>query len=295
MAFRVGNPPPIGTGSWQAWNGFWHTGNINPLDKGGGAMTGPIVSQQVNDGNSSAFLSTGEFSVTVGANAPFIWRNFSGLMIVNRHDSGGLLWGLAAGGTSICWVVLATCAVVALPLLPPKMGTPGRTVRVLDHLASWDSDEEQCMMDYIHEVVVDNGDLGKLYKITETLLPGSTNEPRVLHVSTLDESEIPALVEMTINPPPTPPEPTVDDFRRPVQAHLDAKAQERQYDDAFTLATYITSTNAAWAEEAQAFVAWRDQVWGYALGELDKVTAGERAAPAVEGFIAELPALEWPS
>jgi len=84
-------------------------------------------------------------------------------------------------------------------------------------------------------------------------------------------------------------------FRAAVQTHLDAKAQERQYDNAFTLASYVTSTNAAWAAEAQSFVAWRDQVWAYALGELDKVQAGERGVPTVEAFIAELPRFAWPS
>ncbi|MFC6488039.1 hypothetical protein [Nitratireductor sp. GCM10026969] len=150
------------------------------------------------------------------------------------------------------------------------------------------------MMDYTQELVSDYGALGKHYKITEILPSDSDAEPRVFYVSTLDESEIPALVELTINPPAAPVGPSVDDFRRAVQSHLDAKAQERQYDDAFTLTTYVSSTNVAWAAEAQAFVAWRDQVWGYALGELDKVTTGERAAPTVDGFIAELPPFQWP-
>ncbi|MFC6487086.1 hypothetical protein [Nitratireductor sp. GCM10026969] len=63
----------------------------------------------------------------------------------------------------------------------------------------------------------------------------------------------PSLVELTLNPPPAPTGPSVDDFRRAVQVHLDAKAQERQYDDTFTLATYVISTNPDWAAEAQAF------------------------------------------
>jgi len=82
-------------------------------------------------------------------------------------------------------------------------------------------------------------------------------------------------------------------FRAAVQDHLDAKARERQYDNGHTLASYVTSTNATWAAEAQAFVAWRDAVWTYALAELDRVQGKEREVPTVDAFIAELPSLEW--
>jgi len=87
--------------------------------------------------------------------------------------------------------------------------------------------------------------------------------------------------------------PTPETFSRAVQAHLDATAQERSYDDGYTLATYVSSTNPIWAAEAAAFVAWRDAVWAYALGELDKVQAGTRGVPTAEEFIAELPEFGW--
>ncbi len=86
----------------------------------------------------------------------------------------------------------------------------------------------------------------------------------------------------------------IEVFRREIQAHIDAKAAERQYDSGTTLASYANSTIPEWAAEAQAFVAWRDQVWAYALTELSKVQGGAREQPAVEGFIAELPPFEWP-
>ena len=86
----------------------------------------------------------------------------------------------------------------------------------------------------------------------------------------------------------------VEVFRLEIQALIDAKASERQYDSGATLASYVNSTNDQWAAEAKAFVAWRDQVWAYALAELDKVQAGEREQPNVEVFLSELPVFEWP-
>ncbi|GEM_PF-1192227 len=86
----------------------------------------------------------------------------------------------------------------------------------------------------------------------------------------------------------------VEVFRLEIQALIDAKASERQYDGGTTLASYVNSTKPEWASEANAFVAWRDEVWAYALDELDKVQAGEREQPSVEAFISELPVFEWP-
>jgi hypothetical protein len=87
---------------------------------------------------------------------------------------------------------------------------------------------------------------------------------------------------------------TVGAFEGAIQAVVDAKPRERTFRDGVTLASYVASTNEAWAAQAQTFVAWRDQVWLYAYGELAKVTAGERTQPTIEEFLAELPALTWP-
>lgn len=86
----------------------------------------------------------------------------------------------------------------------------------------------------------------------------------------------------------------VDVYRLEIQAMIDGKAKEREYDSGATLASYVNSTIPEWATEAQAFVAWRDAVWLYALAELDKVQKGERDQPSVEDFLAELPEFEWP-
>lgn len=87
---------------------------------------------------------------------------------------------------------------------------------------------------------------------------------------------------------------TVEDYRRAIQAHVDAAAQSRQYDSGITCASYLSSTNPGWAAEATTFIAWRDAVWTYAYTQLANVQAGLRETPDVEAFLAELPALAWP-
>lgn len=89
--------------------------------------------------------------------------------------------------------------------------------------------------------------------------------------------------------------PTVEDYRGAIQGHVDATAQARNYDSGITCASYVGSTNPAWAAEAAAFIAWRDAVWGYAYGELEKVQAGERPQPSIAEIVAELPAICWPA
>jgi hypothetical protein len=94
---------------------------------------------------------------------------------------------------------------------------------------------------------------------------------------------------------PEPPPPTEEDYAAAVQAHVDAAARSRGYRDGFALAGYATSTMPAWADEAAAFIAWRDAVWGYAYGELEKVEAQARAQPSIAELVAELPPIAWPA
>jgi hypothetical protein len=95
--------------------------------------------------------------------------------------------------------------------------------------------------------------------------------------------------------PAAGPPPALGDYRRAIQAMVDANAQERNYDSGITCASYVVSTNPVWAAEAQAFVAWRDAVWNHAFTELPKVEAGERLQPSVSAFLLELPPLIWPA
>ncbi|MES5044088.1 hypothetical protein ABVB72_02275 [Rhizobium nepotum] len=88
--------------------------------------------------------------------------------------------------------------------------------------------------------------------------------------------------------------PTITDYETAIQNFVDSTARERQFRDGVTLASYTASTKAKWAAEAQAFVAWRDNVWHYAYGELAKVQAGQRLQPTVEQFLAEIAPIAWP-
>lgn len=89
--------------------------------------------------------------------------------------------------------------------------------------------------------------------------------------------------------------PTITDYENAIQNLVDSTARERQFRDGVTLASYIGSTKPKWAAEAQAFVAWRDNVWFYAYGELAKVQAGQRQQPTVEQFLAEIAPIAWPN
>ncbi|MDP9854491.1 hypothetical protein [Agrobacterium tumefaciens] len=87
---------------------------------------------------------------------------------------------------------------------------------------------------------------------------------------------------------------TITDYENAIQDLVDSTARERQFRDGVTLASYIGSTKPKWAAEAQAFVAWRDNVWTYAYGELAKVQAGQRQQPTVEQFLGEIARIAWP-
>ena len=85
------------------------------------------------------------------------------------------------------------------------------------------------------------------------------------------------------------------DYSDAIQAHLDAKARERQYDSMLTAVTYLASTNAQFAAEATALRDWRDDVWTYGTAQLALVLAGARVAPSIAEFLEELPAFAWPA
>lgn len=88
--------------------------------------------------------------------------------------------------------------------------------------------------------------------------------------------------------------PRAEDYAAAVQAHIDATAKSREFNDGVTAATYLTSTIPRWKADAEAFVSWRDMVWAYSYGELDKVMTGQRPQPTIADFINELPAVSWP-
>ena len=98
--------------------------------------------------------------------------------------------------------------------------------------------------------------------------------------------------ETWIAPAVSPP--TVEDYQTAIQSMVDETAVSRRYKSGDAMATYLASTVSAWSSEAQAFVAWRDDVWQYAYSELAKVQGGMRPQPTVDAFLAELPEIQWP-
>jgi hypothetical protein len=95
------------------------------------------------------------------------------------------------------------------------------------------------------------------------------------------------------NEPPSPPAPTLGDYQRALEAHVDAAAAGRSYSSAVSCASYAASTNPAWAAEAQAFIAWRDAIYVAAFSALAEFEGGE-APPTIAAFIADLPVMAWP-
>lgn len=102
--------------------------------------------------------------------------------------------------------------------------------------------------------------------------------------------------------PEFPAEPgplTEADYSTAIQAHLDAIARQRQYDSMLTAVSYISDPdeenyNPQYDAEGRALKAWRTAVWTYATAQLALVLAGERTAPTIAEFLAELPTFAWP-
>lgn len=79
-----------------------------------------------------------------------------------------------------------------------------------------------------------------------------------------------------------------------IQMHLDATAQQRQYDGIQTAVSYRDDPNPQFAAEAEALFVWRSAVWTYANAELENVQSGARIHPGIDELIGELPELVWP-
>lgn len=78
-----------------------------------------------------------------------------------------------------------------------------------------------------------------------------------------------------------------------IQALLNAKARERNYDSIGTAVSYLDDPNPVFAAEARALFDWRSAVWTYATEQLATVTAGGDI-PSLETFLAGVPAFAWP-
>lgn len=94
-------------------------------------------------------------------------------------------------------------------------------------------------------------------------------------------------------PAPVAAVPNLNDYEAAIQGYVDDTARSKLFRDGVTLASYTASTNPQWAAEAEAFVAWRDQVWAYAYQELARVQGGDREQPSVTQILSELPLINW--
>lgn len=90
------------------------------------------------------------------------------------------------------------------------------------------------------------------------------------------------------------PPPTIDDYSRAIDAHVDGVARSRKYRSADAITAYLSCGVARYEAEAETFVVWRGAVWNYAEQELARVLSGQRGTPTITEFIAELPVFEWP-
>jgi hypothetical protein len=77
--------------------------------------------------------------------------------------------------------------------------------------------------------------------------------------------------------------------------YIDSVAQKRQYESAFSCASYINSGVASWKSEAISFIAWRDEVYNYAIAQEALMQSGARTVPTFAEFETELPLIVWPS
>lgn len=85
----------------------------------------------------------------------------------------------------------------------------------------------------------------------------------------------------------------IRDIQVAVQNLLDSKAQEKLYDDGFSLASYANSTVEKFRNEANAFIAWRDQCWSKCYEILGQYQSGEITRPDSTYVLERLPVLNW--
>ena len=76
---------------------------------------------------------------------------------------------------------------------------------------------------------------------------------------------------------------------------VDSVAQQQQYNDAVSCASYVNSTNATWKAQGTAFIAWRDSVYTYVIAQEALMQSGSRTIPTFAEFQTELPVIAWPS
>lgn len=79
-----------------------------------------------------------------------------------------------------------------------------------------------------------------------------------------------------------------------IQNLLDTTAQSKTYNDSLHCVSYGLSTNVVWKAEAEAFIAWRDDVYETALTILDGIENNNDPIPTEQEFLNALPTIVWP-
>ncbi len=85
----------------------------------------------------------------------------------------------------------------------------------------------------------------------------------------------------------------VDEGTPLLATYIDNVAQQKQYKDAVSCASYINSTNATWKAQATTFIAWRDSVYTYVIAQETLMQNGSRTIPTFAEFQSELPIISW--
>jgi hypothetical protein len=103
-----------------------------------------------------------------------------------------------------------------------------------------------------------------------------------------------------VEAPPPPTEQEVQEAARAhydfvVKSHLDAWAQERNYDSIDSLVLYANENepNETYKKEGARGVVLKSLTWQKCYEIMGEVLAGQRAVPTEEELLAELPALAW--
>lgn len=79
-----------------------------------------------------------------------------------------------------------------------------------------------------------------------------------------------------------------------IEELMEQTAQAKGYKSADRCMNYGNSTNNSWKAEADAFVAWRDDMFATCYQIMGEAEAGARDVPTVQELLDELPEMVWP-
>jgi len=71
-------------------------------------------------------------------------------------------------------------------------------------------------------------------------------------------------------------------------------ARQKNYDDAISCVSYVSSSDLEWRIEAETFSAWRDAVWNYLYAQQVLILNKSRPIPGIKQLNEELPVISWP-